>query len=222
VSIVELRQYTLVPGGRDTLVALFDRYLVESQEADGMRVVGQFRDLDRPEMFVWVREFPSMAARHAALSAFYSGPVWKEHVDAANATMIDSDDVLLMRAIQPITGQPTRPAPDAPAPPSGVFVAGLCPLAPEAVDGYADTFARDIAPALGATLVGTCQSIHEPNTYTALPVREGEDFFVWFARLDSAAELDGFAERVRALPAGGLTGPIELLRLAPTPRSALR
>ena len=64
MTIVELRQYTLVPGGRDTLVSLFDAHFVESQEAEGMRIVGQFRDLDRAERFVWVREFPSMAVRH--------------------------------------------------------------------------------------------------------------------------------------------------------------
>jgi hypothetical protein len=37
------------------------------------------------------------ARRAEALAAFYSGPVWQEHHDAANATMIDSDDVLLLR-----------------------------------------------------------------------------------------------------------------------------
>ena len=33
--IVELRQYTLHPGQRDTLIDLFDREFVESQEAPG-------------------------------------------------------------------------------------------------------------------------------------------------------------------------------------------
>lgn len=42
--VVELRQYTLRPGQRDVLIDLFDREFVESQEADGMAIVGQFRD----------------------------------------------------------------------------------------------------------------------------------------------------------------------------------
>ena len=46
--IVELRQYTLYPGKRDTLMDLFDREFVESQEAVGMTLIGQFRDLDKP------------------------------------------------------------------------------------------------------------------------------------------------------------------------------
>ncbi|RZL06943.1 MAG: NIPSNAP family protein, partial [Rubrivivax sp.] len=35
--IVELRRYTLHPGQRDTLIELFEREFVESQEALGMR-----------------------------------------------------------------------------------------------------------------------------------------------------------------------------------------
>src|SRR5437016_8439463 len=56
--IVELRQYTLHPGQRDVLIDLFDREFVESQEALGMKVIGQFRiwmiqtDLSGCEVFV--------------------------------------------------------------------------------------------------------------------------------------------------------------------------
>ena len=76
--IVELRQYTLVPGQRDVLVELFDREFVESQEALGMRILGTFRDLDRDDRFVWLRAFDDMATRLAGLTAFYSGAVcWR-------------------------------------------------------------------------------------------------------------------------------------------------
>ncbi len=50
--IVELRMYTLHPGRRDELIALFDREFVETQEAVGMQVIGQFYDLDDPDRFV--------------------------------------------------------------------------------------------------------------------------------------------------------------------------
>src|SRR6185436_13794382 len=83
--IVELRQYTLYPGRRAALVALFDRELVETQEAVGMRVIGQFCDLNDPHRFVWFRGFADMPARKQALTDFYTGPVWKAHRDAANA-----------------------------------------------------------------------------------------------------------------------------------------
>ena len=49
-SVIELRQYMLHPGQRDALIELFDREFVETQEAVGMRVIGQFRDLGRPDL----------------------------------------------------------------------------------------------------------------------------------------------------------------------------
>jgi len=39
----KVRRY---PGRRDELITLFDRESVETQEACGMRILGQFRDLD--------------------------------------------------------------------------------------------------------------------------------------------------------------------------------
>lgn len=97
MSIVELRQYTLHPGARETLIELFEREFVTGQQAAGITVGGRFRDLDDQDRFVWLRAFPDMAHRRRALEAFYTGPVWREHRDTANATMADSDDVLLLR-----------------------------------------------------------------------------------------------------------------------------
>ena len=102
--IAELRQYTLHPGKRDILIDLFDREFVETQEAVGIKVIGQFRDLDRADRFVWLRGFRNMTSRAKALTDFYSGPVWKAHREAANATMIDSDNVLLLRPAVPTSG----------------------------------------------------------------------------------------------------------------------
>src|ERR1700730_16316001 len=95
--IVELRQYTLHAGQRDRLIDLFEREFIESQEALGISVIGQFRDRDDPNRFVWVRGFPGLAARGEALAAFYGGPAWQAHRAAANATMLDSANVLLLR-----------------------------------------------------------------------------------------------------------------------------
>jgi quinol monooxygenase YgiN len=102
-AVVELRQYKLHPGRRDELIELFEREFVHTQEAVGITVLGRYRDLDDPDRFVWLRSFPDMPARKAALEAFYGGPVWREFRDRANATMIDSDDVLLLT---PMTAAP--------------------------------------------------------------------------------------------------------------------
>jgi quinol monooxygenase YgiN len=121
-QVVELRQYTLHPGKRDTLIELFDREFVETQEDAGMAVLGQFRDLRDPDKFVWLRGFADMPSRAAALHRFYGGPVWAAHSAAANATMIDSDDVLLLRPLD--GGFPLPPARGS-EPPESRFLATL-------------------------------------------------------------------------------------------------
>src|SRR5881394_3083340 len=102
--IIELRQYTLHPGQRDVLIDLFDREFVESQEALGMKIIGQFWDLGNPNRFVWLRGFRDMPSRAQTLKDFYGGPVGKAHREAANATMIDSDNVLLLHPATPTSG----------------------------------------------------------------------------------------------------------------------
>ena len=82
-----------------------------------MSVIGQFRDLDDPDSFVWLRGFNDMPSRAAALNLFYTGPVWAAHRDEANSTMINSDNVLLLRPAPPDAGfaslHAARPAPGA-------------------------------------------------------------------------------------------------------------
>jgi hypothetical protein len=96
ITVVEFRRYTLHPGRRDELIELFERAFVDPQEDAGMVVLGTFRHVDDPDRFTWFRGFRDMATRRRALETFYGGPVWAAHRDAANVTMIDSDDVHLL------------------------------------------------------------------------------------------------------------------------------
>jgi len=237
--VVELRQYTLRPGQRDVLIDLFDRELLESQEAAGMAIVGQFRDLDDPDRFVWIRGFPSMPSRARALASFYGGPVWKAHRAQANATMIDSDNVLLLR---PVTARS-----DFPAPSGGRLPVGHSPAGPSRIlvtlyhrdqpfdQAFADFFDRQARPVLiatGATPLACLQTEHAENTFRALPVRAGENVFVWLARFPSAAHLSSHLHQIECsghwrdhvLPAlsAMTTGAPQQLRLASTTRSLLR
>jgi NIPSNAP len=82
-NLIELRQYLLRPGQRDTLIEVFDRQFIEPQEAVGIDVLGQFRDPERPDHFVWLRGFPDLDPRHESLTRFHDGPVWAAHRDVA-------------------------------------------------------------------------------------------------------------------------------------------
>jgi hypothetical protein len=218
-EVLELRQYTLRPGQRDVLIELFDREFVETQEAAGMAILGQFRDLDRPDRFVWLRGFADLSGRAAALTAFYTGPAWKAHAAAANTTMIDTDDVLLLRPARDFPPfRAARPAVGAAAPGSVVLATillGERPFDAEFCSYFADTAVPALVSAGGAPLAWFSTEYAE-NDFPALPVRTGEHAFVWFARFASVAALDEHP----ALEHPGVTA--HRLRLAPTGRSLLR
>jgi len=236
--VIELRQYTLRRHQRDVLINLFDREFVETQEAVGMAVLGQFRDLDNPDRFVWLRGFADMPRRAEALGRFYGGPAWKAHSDQANATMIDSDNVLLLRPVTAHSGFPTaaaRPPVGHTTPPSSLVLATLYYRDHPFDEAFVDHFDREVRPALvetGATPLACLQTEHAENTFPALPVRTGENVFVWFARFPSRAHLADHLHglersdrwRGRVLPAlsAMLAGAPQQLRLAPTARSLLR
>ncbi|MEU9077059.1 NIPSNAP family protein [Kitasatospora sp. NPDC048538] len=176
--IVELRQYTLRPGMRETLIELFEREFVTAQEAVGITLGGRFRDVDDPDRFVWVRAFPDMAQRKRALEAFYYGPLWREHREAANATMLDSDDVLLLR------GPGYRPPAYTP-----LVTVTICHLEP-----------GGSGPAAGPAAHRT---EHAANTFPALPVREEADVLLWFTEgAATRPHWPGRVEQLRLAPVG--------------------
>lgn len=205
-AIVELRRYTLHPGRRGDLVTLFDTEFVHTQEAVGIDVIGQFTDDDHADTFTWFRGFPDMAARRDSLGAFYGGPCWAQFRHAANATMIDSDDVLLL---SPVPGHELTAR-------TGAHGAGF-----DVVTFHLDAAA---SPETVGALCGHVDpsdavlvTLDAVNDFPALPVREGEHVMVVVARprpTGSWAQL------------GSALAPVvrraEILRLRPTAGSRLR
>ncbi len=234
--IMELRQYALHPGQRDVLIELFERAFIEPQEELGAEVIGQFRDPDDPDHFVWLRGFRDMEKRYAALQGFYGGVVWKEHREVANATMISSDNVLLLRPARPTSGfllNPSkRPPRGAQELSPGLVVATIFYFeAPPAADFLA-FFEGTLAPFLrrtGASILAYFVTEESANTFPALPVREGEQVFAWFSSFRSQEAYD---EHVAALTRSHewheevwepllrrLKAAPEVLKLVPTARS---
>ena len=212
-GVVELRQYTLKPGMRDRLIDLFEREFIESQEDVGCRLIGQFRDLDAPDRFVWLRGFADMPARAAALKAFYGAPVWKANREAANATMIDSDNVLLLRPGRDfVLG--ARPPRGAPETAQGVLTATICRFRDRVDDELTATLERDVFSRLaeaGAAVRAWYRTEYAPNNFPVLPVREGENVIVWFAPPSSAPLPHSLLSQL-------VDHPLRL-RLSATPRS---
>lgn len=116
-----------------------------------------------------------MEQRREALTCFYDGPVWKANRDAANATMIDSDDVLLLRHVE------------------GNFEFDGSPC----VITVAAASSLDAARGEGVVL----RTEHAENTFPRLPVREGEDVVVVISR--EPVELANIVQRIRVRKPGG-------------------
>lgn len=228
--MVELRRYALHPGARDTLIELFEREFVETQEAVGISVLGTFRDVDDPDSFVWLRGFRDMPSRARALEAFYGGPVWASHRNAANATMIDSDNVLLLRPLDSRSrldlDQERRAPVNSHRDRVGVVSVTICAIEPNEANPFRDVFEREIEPRLrqaGANVRARFATEHSKNDYPALPVREGEERFVWLSLFadDSARARHAECADLDNLLAGRLTTRPEIRRLDPTRRSLL-
>jgi hypothetical protein len=238
--IIDLRQYTLYPDTRDDFVALFDREFVETQEAAGMRIIGQFRDLGDVNRFVWIRGFPDMPLRKEALTSFYiHGEAWRRFGELARSKMIDSSDALLLHPIRPDAAFAVARAADRPSLDSvlspGLIVATIHHL-PKPVDAdFLEFFQGSVQPMLtgaGGRVLGTFATEHSPNNFPRLPLREGENVFVPFLGFDCLATYHQYLTalgrhpkwRSEIYPAvlSRLQGRPQVLRLAPTSRSQLR
>jgi hypothetical protein len=239
--VVELRRYALNPGTREALIGIFDRHLVEGQEELGMSIIGQFRDLDDPDAFVWLRGFADMAARKQALTAFYSGPVWMANRDAANATMITFDDVYLLEPAEPGGGfaldLTARTPLDAPGEAftriGGLITANIINVKDDAGE-FAAWHETNMLPLLqkaGADVIARFVTKDSENTYPALPVHTDRKVLTLFTRFPDRDSFDRFRAALAASKewaaaskeaAAYVSGPPRTLRLSPTGRSALR
>lgn len=195
-GVIELRQYTLRHGRRDELITLFEREFIDTQAACGLQVLGIFRNAERRDHFVWLRGCADMANRARGLAAFYGGPVWARHRDAANATMLDSDDVLLLRPLTALPAPGGRPGP---------WCATVCLL-----QAAPDETLREALRRSGGHWLETEPS---PNNFPRLPVREGLHAVVALSRVEPNVPPE--LER-------RLQQPPQTLHLQPTPRSPLR
>jgi hypothetical protein len=226
-AVVELRQYTLKPQQRDVLIQLFDEHFVESQEAVGVTVIGQFRDRGNADRFVWLRGFRDMDSRRESLAAFYDGPVWAAHRTEANNTMIDSDDVLLLKPARPDLAirlvQESAVGTAAHDRGPATVLAGIYEM-PRAVDGeLISQFDQDVVPKLrsdNVRLEGVFVTEAAKNTFARLPVREGEHVLVWFGLVEHSEVTTQWLDRVAQTSAFANVRP-SILDLAPTSRSML-
>lgn len=230
-NVVELRRYQMRPGRLDDLVTIFERDFIEGQEVCGMVPIGHYRDLDDADQYVWFRGFADMESRRNALEAFYiRSEAWLQNRDAANATMVDSDNVLLLRPATPERGFDMR----------GLRRPGAGEISPSSLAGVAvfmlreeistseiARFAAQVLPGPEryARRIAMLVTEDSPNDFR-LPVRAGE----WALVVTGiCADSDSLEEWMRSLQPSRLPAELrekligsEYLRLQPAARSLYR
>lgn len=217
------------PGLRDAFLDLFEQVLLEPLEDAGMQVLGQFRDADDPDLCVWMRGFADMAQRRRDLEAFYGSDFWWAHRDAVNATLVDSDDVFLLRPAWPGGGlvrSSRAPANVHRAPPGCLLATAWCRIDPAIATRLADgrDAVRASLQAAGALAAGWYVQETTPNDFPRLPVRTGEHALACFAIFPDLASARIHADAASAaLQAGGIDAPAAPIRhlLLPSARSAV-
>ena len=237
LSVIELRQYQhFHPGKRDVLVNLFDTEFIESQEAVGMKVLGQFRDLDRPDRFVWIRGFKDMSSRAAGLSAFAarSGKrIVMSPIQRWSTATMCCCCVPRVRGPASCLTVASGPREVHMKYTEGLIVATIDYFSAPVEPAFIEFFENTVRPHLDAAGVRVLASfITEtlPNNFPRLPIREADHVFVSFSRfadpddyersLAKLAASSGWSDVCEALR-GKLSAPPEVLRLEPTPRSQL-
>ena len=231
-TVVELRRYTIAPGGRERFARYFETWFPEAFQQLGAVVFGHFFERERSDHFTWLRGYRDMPARAAVNQAFYGGAVWREHKAALNRLMVDSDNVLLLRPLYGDSCIPALRAVDPVAEPrgaQGIVVVQLFKIDPDRLDAFALAAEAWFVNYRGRGVIeaGVLATLDQPNNFPQHPIRTDGTYVVWLGVLRDEDALDAlrptFAEAAATLQLGGmLEEPAELLVLDPGKRSRLR
>ena len=227
-NVLELRRYTIKDGERAHFATYFEAYFPEAMQQLGAMAAGAFLDRNNPAMFTWIRGFHDMDERARANDAFYYGQVWKEHRSAANALIVDSDNVLLLRPIDDQHPLLILPAVDPVSEPDGargVVVAMLFAVKPEQLDAFVTKANAELSrlTATGIHDAGMFVTLNAKNNFPQLPVREDGPYVFWLGVAKNDAMVASAEVTLKQIAASNaLRSEAEWMVLDPCKRSRLR
>ena len=218
-NYLEFRVYPTQKGQRDPFLDYFEAQYLESQEAQGMRIWGQFKDLNHAENFVWMRGYRSMAERKEGLLSFYTGDHWqKTSPKLAQFLVAPPKHIHFLEPISPERGFDHRHMRVDYPHDGGVVVAlfyrvegALAPLVEKIQNKVISSFTK-----AGGKELGLFRSSNEANNFPALPFIEDEKVMVWFSSFESQK---AFEAAIKNIPPELV--PFESFLLEPGMRSRL-
>jgi hypothetical protein len=93
--IVEVRKYTIKPGMRAKFIEFFETRSVPAMQEVGMEITGPLLDVENPDVFVFLRGFPSIEERDRMKKEFYEGKLWLNELEAIAMPMLEQYEVIL-------------------------------------------------------------------------------------------------------------------------------
>ncbi|HEV8082203.1 MAG TPA: hypothetical protein VGP55_03335 [Chitinophagaceae bacterium] len=99
IGVIELRNYVLKQGMRDSFINYFEENLIQSQRTLKGYPIGQYRVKGYEDNFCWIRGFENMKERSSFLPSFYLGPSWQQHKKIPNSLLVNNDNVHLLSPI---------------------------------------------------------------------------------------------------------------------------
>ncbi|HYC27561.1 MAG TPA: hypothetical protein VEB42_02080, partial [Chitinophagaceae bacterium] len=190
ISVLEIRNYLLKPGARETFIKYFQDNFIESQNQLGGYVLGQYRVKGFEDNFCWFRGYADMASRSKYLPAFYHGFFWKERRSVANSMLLNNDNVYLLKPVAPGGSVKFKIAH------TGITVIDLY-IANGKLDKLIDAYFRKCIPVLeanGITDYSVWTSELTGNDFPALPVFQDKNLMVTITFYKDELE---YAEKMR-------------------------
>lgn len=173
LKVIELRNYLLKAGTRERFNSYFEDHFIDSQNALGGFVLGQFRIKGDDDRFFWIRGFEDMQTRLTFLRRFYEqGEVWKQFGPGANEMMLEWNNVYLLR---PLRGASFGH--DEFAVRRGISVVESYFVRPNHRDELADLFEANHTTHLNSKPI-LCVSEMSENDFPRLPVIQDENLLV--------------------------------------------
>jgi hypothetical protein len=110
IRLLELRNYRVRPGTRESFISYFEDNFIEPHNKLGGYLLGQFRVKDASDNFFWIRGFNDMNSRKQFLTNFYYSSFWKDHKTVPNSLLLNNDNVYLLKPLDVADSSSTKEA----------------------------------------------------------------------------------------------------------------
>jgi len=217
IKVLELRNYLLKPNMADEFSSYFNKHFVNPMTELGGYTLGQFKIAGINDRFVWLRGFTDMSKRVKFLNDFYiKSPAWNEFGPGANAMMINSDNVYLLRPLnngKNVTEQIEAISSNVLQTDNGITVIDFY-ICNSTIHKAIDLFNTSYLPFLKTLNIENISlwiSEMSENDFPRLPVFQDKNLLVTITGYKDEKEYQAKQKEIKAMPAGLKDSMLEII-----------